>query len=97
MLYYDRNEFSESIDVSKTSESKECIIFQDWYLDTEFKFQPYVCNRCHYVLIMSVSLGGIAMLNINGVDYSCIFIDITKCEAIKVMKNIKLTEKSGIL
>ena len=31
MLYYDRNYFSESIDINKTSASKECDICHYWY------------------------------------------------------------------
>ena len=40
MLYYDRIEVSEGMDVNKTSESKECNICHYWYfLDEGFKFQ----------------------------------------------------------
>ena len=31
MLYYDRIDVSEGIDVNKTSKSKECNIFHYWY------------------------------------------------------------------
>ena len=31
ILYYDRTDISEDIDVAKTSASKECIIFHFWY------------------------------------------------------------------
>ena len=45
MLYYDRIDFSEGIDVNKTGESKEHDICHYWYfLDKWFKFQPDVCN-----------------------------------------------------
>ena len=41
MLYYDRYEVSERIDVNKTSTSKECDICHYWYfLDYSFTFQP---------------------------------------------------------
>ena len=50
MLYHDRIDVSEGIDVNKTSKSKKCNICHYWYfLDIEFKFQPYVCNGCHDV------------------------------------------------
>ena len=52
MLYYDRTEISLGIDTNKTSRSKECDICYYWYfLNKLFKFQPYVCNRCHDFLI----------------------------------------------
>ena len=46
MLYYDRTEVSEAIDVNKTSTSKEGDICHYWYfLNKGFKFQPNVCDR----------------------------------------------------
>ena len=57
MLYYDGTDVSERIDVNKTSESKSCDICHYWYfLNKEFKFQPYVCNRCHDLLMRSMIL-----------------------------------------
>ena len=42
MLYYDRIDISEGIDVNKTSTSKECIICHYWYfLDNGFEFQSF--------------------------------------------------------
>ena len=65
MLYYDRNDFSEGIDVNKTGVSKECIICRYWhFLDKKCKCQPHVCNACHDVLMMSINLSDIAILNI---------------------------------
>ena len=57
MLYYDRFDVSQGIDVNKTSESKECDICHYWYfLEKGFNFQPHVCNGCHDVLMMSMNL-----------------------------------------
>ena len=57
MLYYDRIDVSERIDINKTSASKESEICHYWYfLDKGFKFQPYVCNDCHDVLMISMNL-----------------------------------------
>ena len=73
MLYFDRIDVSEGIDVNKTSASKECDICHYWYfLNYSFKFQPNVCNRCHDLLMMSMNLSDIAILNIKGSDYCCI-------------------------
>ena len=48
MLYFDRIEVSEGINVDKTSASKECDIYHYWcFLNYSFKFQPNVCTRCH--------------------------------------------------
>ena len=65
MLYYDRIDIPEGIDVNKTSASKECDICHYWYLlDKGFKFQPNVCSGCHYVLMMSMNLSDTAILDI---------------------------------
>ena len=98
MLCYDRSDVSEGIDVNKASASKECHIFHYWYfLNYSFKFQPNVCNRCHYLLMMSINLSDIAILNRKDSDYRCIISLISKNEAIKLMQNADLTEKGGKL
>ena len=57
MLYYDRIDASEGIDVNKTSESKKGNICHYWYiLDKELKFQPDICKEYHDVLMMSMNL-----------------------------------------
>ena len=96
MLYYDRTDISEGVDVNKTSASKECGICHYWYfLNYSFKFQTIVCNRCHDLLLISINLSDIAILNIKGSDYRCIISLIIKNEAIKLRQNPDLTEKSG--
>ena len=67
MLYYDRNDVSEGVDVNKTSELKECDVCHYWYfLDKGFKFQPHVCNGCHNVLTMDTNFSDIGILSIHG-------------------------------
>ena len=98
MLYYDRTDVSEGVDVNKTSASKECDVCNYCcFLNYSFKFQPYVYNRCHDLLMMSVNLCDIAILNIKGSDYLCIISLISKTEAIKLLQNVNLTVKSGTL
>ena len=47
MLYFDRIDASEGIDVNKTNASTESDICHYWYfLNKCFKFQPNICNRC---------------------------------------------------
>ena len=92
MLYYDR------IDVNKTNASKEWDVCHYWYsLNYSFKFQSNACNRCHDLLMINVNLSDIAMLNIKGCDYHCIIHLIGKNEAINLLQNADLTEKSGTL
>ena len=60
MLYYDRIDVSEGIDVNKTSASKEYGVCHYWY----FLNYSFRCNRCHDLLMMSMNLTDIGILNI---------------------------------
>ena len=98
MLHFDKNDVSEGIDINKTSASKECDIFRYWYfLNYSFKFQSNVCNKCHDLLMMSINLNNIAILQIKGSDYRCIISLISQDEALNLIENADLTEKSGTL
>ena len=57
------------------------------FLSKGLKFQPYVCNRCHNLLKISMKL--------KDFDYCCVIIGISKREAMKLLQNIDLTEQSG--
>ena len=91
MLYYDR------IDVNKTSKSKEWDICHYWYfLDKDLKFQPNIRNGCNDLLMMSMNLSNIAVLNIKSANCRCIISGIRNSEAINLMRNTDLTEKTAI-
>ena len=47
--------------------------------------------------MMSVTLSDIAISNIKGSDYRCVISLISKREAINLLKNTDLTEKSGTI
>ena len=56
ILFFDRIDVSEGIDVDKTNAAKECDICHCWYfINKSFKFQPNVCIRCHDLLMMSMN------------------------------------------
>ena len=100
MLYHNRIDFSEGIDVNKTSAFKRCIGCRYWYfLDKGFSFQTTVCNSCHNVSMMSNGINNIAIFNTYGIDYWCIIFAISKIEAIYIYiyiytsKNSDLSEK----
>ena len=74
MIYFNRIDISEGIDVNKTSATKDCDVCHYWYfLNYSFKFKPNVCNKFHD-LLMSINLSEIAILNIKGSDYPCIIV-----------------------
>ena len=98
MLYYERIDISEGIDVNKTSESKEFDICHYWlFLDKWLKFQPDVCNECHDILMMSLNFSNIAILNIKGVDYRFNNSRISKTQAVSLLQKADLLEKIGSL
>ena len=98
MLYFNRIDVSEGIDVNKTSPSKERDICHYWYfLSKGCTFQSNVCDRCHDLLIMSMNLSDIAISNSKGSDYRYIISGISKNEVINLLQNVDLTEKSGTL
>ena len=97
MLQYNRINFSEEIDINKTSQSKECMLCHYWYFkDVGYEFQPYVCNGCHAVSMMVYELKSIAILSAKGVDYRCILWGISKNDAVDRLNNSVLEDK-GVL
>ena len=70
MLYYNRTDVSEDIEVNIILTSKECIIYKCWYfLVVQITFQTNVRNACHVISLMSIDINSIAILNIHGVDW----------------------------
>ena len=76
MLYYDRIDISEGIDLAKSNNSKECMICHYWFFNHGFNFQD-----CY---VLSVNISDIAIITIKNVDYCCIIQNICKCEAINL-------------
>ena len=59
------------------------------------KFQPSICNNCHDVLMIPKNLNDISVLNVFCANY-CIN-GISKGEAVNLLQNAVLREKSGLL
>ena len=76
MLYYDRIDISERIDLTKNNRSKECMICHYWFFNHGFKFQDSICNGCHDLTILIVNISGIAIITVKNVDYCCIIHNI---------------------
>ena len=90
MLYFDRIDVFKGTDVNKTRYLSLLV-----FLNKGFKFQPYVCNRCHDLLMMSMNVTDIAILSINNTNYHCIITGISKSQTTKLLQSIDLTKKSG--
>ena len=90
MLYYDRIDIREGIDLAKSNNSKECMICH--YFNHGFKIQASVCNSCHDLTMLSVNISNIAIITVESFGYRCIFHNVSKSEAINLLKKSALEE-----
>ena len=98
MLEYDRIYISEGTDINKTNSSKKCDICHYWYfLDKNFKYEPYLCNGCHDPIQKAMNFNDVAIVSIKGNDYRIHFWYISKDDTINLMNNSDLNEKTGLL
>ena len=93
MLHYDRIDKSEGIDLAKSNNSKEWMIFHYWFFKQGFEFQDSVCHGCHVLTMLSVNISDIAIITVKNVDYRCIIHNISKSEAINLLKNSVLEDR----
>ena len=86
---------SQGIDPNKTSGSKEChICHYRYFLDTAFKFQPYVYNGCDDLTQNAMSPYNVAIFSFKENDYRIHFCYMSRDEAINLSRNADLTEES---
>ena len=57
-----------------------------------FKFQDYVRNGCHDLIMLCLNISNIAIVTVKGVDYHCIIHDTSKSEAIRLLENSVLDD-----
>ena len=97
MLWYQKIDISEGIDINKTNASKECEVCHYQFLnDIGFKFGEHVCNKCHDLLKIAYSLKDIAKLIAKEITFRCILMDIGKNEGLKRLNN-SVTYDRGVL
>ena len=94
MLRYQKIDFSEGIDIIKTSASKECHYW--FFKDIGFKFEEHVFNKCHDLLMIAYSLKDLAILNAKEAIFRCMLIGISKNEGLKRLNN-SVTSDRGVL
>ena len=96
MPEYDRIDISKGIDIIKTNALKECDICHYWYfLDKNFKYEPYLCNGCHNLMQKAMNFN--VPVSVKGSDYRIHCWYMSKNDAIIIMKNSNLNEKDGSL
>ena len=95
MLKYDKTDISKGIDINKTNASKECDICHYWYfLDKNFNYEPHLCNGCHDLMQKAMNFNDLAIVSIKGNDYRIHFWYMSKVDAISIMNNSSLNEKT---
>ena len=90
MLQYDRTDTSERIDIDKTNASKKCYI-------CHFKYELYLCNAYHDLTQKVMNFNDVAIVFDKGSDNRIHFWHMSKDDAINIIKNYNLNEKSGLL
>ena len=98
MLEYDRTDISEGTDINKTSASKECDICHYWYfLDKNLTNEPYLCNGFHDLMQKAMNFNDVVIVSTEGNYYKIHFWYMSKDDAISIMHNSNLNEKTGLL
>ena len=65
-------------------------------LGTGFRFQSFVCNGCHGILMLSLYINNIAILDIHDIGFSRIILRVNKIEAIKMLENSVFNDKGSL-
>ena len=98
MLEYERIDISEGIDVNKTNLSKECdICHYQYFKDLGFKYEPYLCNRCHDLMQKTMGFNNIAIVYVKESAYRIHFWYLRKDDAISIMSGSNFFDKRGVL
>ena len=66
-------------------------------LNIGFKYQPYLCNRCHDLMQKVMGFNNIAIVYNKGSAYRIHFWYMSKDDAINIMNGSNLVHKRGVL
>ena len=98
MLEYEKVDISEGIDVDMSNKSKECVLCHYWYfLDKNFRYGPYLCDRCYNITRKSTDFKNIAIVHVKKSAHRIYSLYMSKSEAKILMKNSNLIDKKGAL
>ena len=70
----------------KRNNSKECIVWDYWYVIHRFKFQNSVCNGCHDLKMLYFNISNFGIIVVKGVYYGCLIHIIKEFGAIFSLK-----------
>ena len=90
MLYYDKIDISKGNDPTKSNKSGYHMICHYFFFNHGFKFQDYVCNRCHDFEILSVYIKSI-VLNFSRFFFLLFLFSIYKMvDSMRIHKSINI-------
>ena len=72
-------------------------IWEDWYFRRDLNYEPYICNVCHDLMQTGMNFNDVAIVSVKQSDYRIHFWYMSKDDAISIMNNSNLNEKSGLL
>ena len=97
MISYERIDRSEGIYFNKGEISVKCMICGNYYFkDIRFKYQAYVCNRCHDFSMAVINLSDFFILTIKTIDYRVYNANTDKKATLYFLNNPDLNDK-GVL
>ena len=99
MLEYDGIDISEGIDVNKCKDtSKKCSLFKFYYfLDKNFNYGRYLCDRCYDISLKAISMENLAIVYRGEKAYRINSAFMSKNDAFNLIKNSVIIDKRGTL
>ena len=64
------------------------------FLDKNFNYERYLCNGCHDLMQKAMKFNDVAIVCIKGNDYRIHFWYMSKDDAISIINNASLNEKT---
>ena len=83
--------------LTKQIHQKSDICHYCYFKDIGFKYQQYLCNGCHALMQKAMNFNDVALAFIKGNNYRIHFGIWAKNDAINIMTNSNLDEKSELL
>ena len=68
-----------------------------YFLDQNFNYEPCLWNGCHDLMQRAMTFNDVAIVSIKRNDYRTYFWYMSKDDAINIMKNSNLNEKTESL
>ena len=89
MLYFDRIDISKGNGPTKSNKSRYRMICHYFFFNHGFKFQDYVCNRCHDLKILSVYIKNI-VINFSRFFFAFLFSIYKMVDCMHIHKSINI-------